>query len=236
MRVVVSTQWFVVRAADHERRDARHAQARLEVRADEGGVDVLDDDGLARDLARLVLDGVARPLGAEHGVRLPRGVADVDDGRADGPEMRQEIRDAMDRVRVVAAVSGGLDGVEALLHVDDDQSRGDRIERRHDHTRSMTVAVPMPAATHKVTSAVCFPVRSSSSSTVPSTMAPVAPSGCPIAMAPPFTLTRAGVEIEGLHVAQHHGREGLVDLEEIDVGLGHAGLAQGQLRHVDGGR
>src|SRR5688572_17719368 len=56
------------------------------------------------------------------------------------------------------------------------------------HTRSMIVAVPMPMPMQSVTSAVCLPLRSSSSSTVPKIIAPVAPSGCPIAIAPPLTL------------------------------------------------
>src|SRR6478735_761844 len=62
---------------------------------------------------------------------------------------------------------------------------------RADQTRSMMVATPMPAATQSVTSAVCLFVRSSSSSTVPRIIAPVAPSGWPIAMAPPLTLRMA---------------------------------------------
>lgn len=52
------------------------------------------------------------------------------------------------------------------------------------YTRSMIVAVPMPAPMQSVTSAVALPVRSSSSSAVPSSIAPVAPSGCPIAIDP----------------------------------------------------
>ena len=56
----------------------------------------------------------------------------------------------------------------------------------------MIVAVPMPAPTHSVTSAVASPRRSNSSSTVPRIIAPVAPSGCPIAIAPPFTFSRSG--------------------------------------------
>jgi len=49
------------------------------------------------------------------------------------------------------------------------------------HTRSMMVAVPMPPPMHSVTSAVDLLVRSSSSSTVPRIIAPVAPSGWPSA-------------------------------------------------------
>ena len=57
------------------------------------------------------------------------------------------------------------------------------------YTRSMIVAAPMPDATQSVARPVPLPLRSSSSSSVPMMMAPVAPSGCPSAMAPPFTLT-----------------------------------------------
>ena len=47
----------------------------------------------------------------------------------------------------------------------------------------MTVAVPMPPPTHNVASAVDLFVLSNSSRTVPSIIAPVAPRGCPIAIA-----------------------------------------------------
>src|SRR5262249_24055984 len=56
------------------------------------------------------------------------------------------------------------------------------------YTLSMIVAVPMPAPIHNVISAVDFPLRSNSSSAVPRIMAPVAPKGWPMAIAPPFTL------------------------------------------------
>src|SRR5262249_9983417 len=59
-------------------------------------------------------------------------------------------------------------------------------------TRSMMVAVPMPAPMHKVTRPVERSRRSSSSSNVPRIMAPVAPSGWPSAIAPPLTLTLSG--------------------------------------------
>ncbi|MCY1448266.1 hypothetical protein D9M71_649230 [compost metagenome] len=45
--------------------------------------------------------------------------------------------------------------------------------------------------THKVTSAVPAPLRSNSSSAVLTSMAPVAPSGWPRAIAPPLTLIRS---------------------------------------------
>ena len=44
---------------------------------------------------------------------------------------------------------------------------------------------------HMDTTPVCFPVRRISCSSVATHLAPVAPSGCPSAMAPPFTLTRS---------------------------------------------
>src|SRR5689334_24337963 len=50
------------------------------------------------------------------------------------------------------------------------------VDLRH-QTRSMMVAVPMPTPMQSVTSAVSLSRRSSSSSTVPRIMAPVAPSG-----------------------------------------------------------
>src|SRR5262249_5083279 len=66
------------------------------------------------------------------------------------------------------------------------------VDLGHAHTRSMMVAVPMPAPMHSVTSAVSRLLRSSSSIAVPRIMAPVAPSGWPIAIAPPLTLTFLG--------------------------------------------
>ena len=44
------------------------------------------------------------------------------------------------------------------------------------------------------------------------------------------------IEIEGLHVAQHHRGERLVDLEQVDVGLGHARALQDLLGDVDRAR
>jgi len=53
----------------------------------------------------------------------------------------------------------------------------------------MIVAMPMPPPTHNVTIPRCKFRASNSSNNVPINIAPVAPSGCPIAIAPPFTLT-----------------------------------------------
>ena len=55
----------------------------------------------------------------------------------------------------------------------------------------MMVAMPMPAPTHSVARPVARLRRSSSSSSVPRIMAPVAPSGWPIAIAPPLTFMRS---------------------------------------------
>src|SRR6185369_4062402 len=62
------------------------------------------------------------------------------------------------------------------------------VDLRH-QTRSIMVAVPMPTPMQSVTSAVSLSRRSSSSTTVPKIIAPVAPSGWPMAMAPPHTLS-----------------------------------------------
>ena len=97
----------------------------------------------------------------------------------------------------------------------------------------MIVAVPMPPPMQSVMSAVLLPVRSSSSSAVPRIMAPVAPSGWPIAIAPPLTLTLFGVEVERLAKAQHDRGESLVDLEQVDVVDRHARARKHLFRHVD---
>ena len=57
-------------------------------------------------------------------------------------------------------------------------------------------------------------------------MAPVAPSGWPSAIAPPFTLTRSGSMSRRRIVLQGDGGERLVDLPEVDVARRHAGLLQ----------
>src|SRR5690606_33278979 len=43
----------------------------------------------------------------------------------------------------------------------------------------------------------------------------------------------AAVDVEGLQVTQHDGGEGLVDLDQVDVGERHAGFLQNLVRHVD---
>ncbi len=59
--------------------------------------------------------------------------------------------------------------------------------------------------------------RSSSSTAVPRIIAPVAPSGWPIAMAPPLTLTFSCGHAQFAHEPERNGGERLVDLEEVDV-------------------
>jgi hypothetical protein len=127
----------------------------------------------------------------------------------------------------------------------------------------------------RVTRAVRLPVRSSSSSTVPRIIAPVAPSGWPSAMAPPWSGRASGppsspsasapawapppsssgcepdasrdgaavdvdlgrIDVEGLEEAKHHRREGLVDLEQVETGpvdvtrkvLARAGMSIGDI-------
>jgi hypothetical protein len=55
----------------------------------------------------------------------------------------------------------------------------------------MMVVIAIPAAAHSVIKPVFTSRRAISSSTVPRIIAPVAPSGCPMAIEPPLTLTRS---------------------------------------------
>src|SRR5207253_5404628 len=58
------------------------------------------------------------------------------------------------------------------------------------YTRSITIAMPWPTPTHIATSAYLPPVRCNWRAAVRAMRGPEAPSGWPIAMAPPFGLTR----------------------------------------------
>ena len=100
------------------------------------------------------------------------------------------------------------------------------------YTRSIIVAVPMPAPMHSVTNAVFLSVRSSSSKTVPRIIAPVAPKGCPMAIAPPQTFIFVVGNIEGLHIAQYHTGESFVEFEEIDVVNCHLGTLEQFVGHI----
>src|SRR5579871_2182411 len=42
-----------------------------------------------------------------------------------------------------------------------------------------------------------------------------------------------GIEVEGLQIAQHHGSESLVELDEVDVPEAHARFGEKLPRHVD---
>jgi hypothetical protein len=63
---------------------------------------------------------------------------------------------------------------------------------RHAQTRSSASAIPCPPPMHMVTIARRAPARSISAMALTTRMAPVAPTGWPSAMAPPFGFTRAG--------------------------------------------
>ncbi len=76
-------------------------------------------------------------------------------------------------------LNGGLEPAVAV----------DRAERQ---TRSKAMAMPWPPPMHMVQSARLPPVRSSSYSALTIRIAPVAPTGWPSAMAPPFGFTLAG--------------------------------------------
>ncbi len=85
-------------------------------------------------------------------------------------------------------------------------------------TRSMMVAVPMPAPMHSVTSAV----RLAGALQLVERRAEDHRAGRAERMAhgdgAAVDVDLGGVELEGLHEAQHHRGEGLVDLEQVDVG------------------
>src|SRR5664279_4839636 len=109
--------------------------------------------------------------------------------RLDARNVDAELRETHDVAQrlLVAAIMlglklGGIETAAAHRHLGD-VDLGHAISQ----TRSMIVAVPMPTPIQSVTSAVDRSRRSSSSSTVPRIMAPVAPSGWPMAMAPPLT-------------------------------------------------
>ena len=61
-------------------------------------------------------------------------------------------------------------------------------------------------------------------------IAPVAPNGWPIAMAPAIHVDLVVVHVEGLHEAQHDRGERLVHLEEVDIADLHAAVGEDLLR------
>ncbi len=64
---------------------------------------------------------------------------------------------------------------------------------------------------------------------------PEAPSGWPIAIAPPFWLTRlsSNGQFEPAQTGENLGGKGLVDLDHVDVGEGQAGARQRLFRRLD---
>ena len=104
------------------------------------------------------------------------------------------------------------------------------------HRRSMMVAVAIAPPAHMVISAVAAPRRSSSCSAVVSSRAPVLPTGWPRAIAPPLTLTRSGSGSVHGQPGQHHRRERLVDLEQVDVADRHAAAGEHPLGRLRPGR
>ena len=66
-----------------------------------------------------------------------------------------------------------------------------------------------------------------------STRAPDAPSGWPIAIAPPRVLTIVGVDPPGVEAGQRLHRERLVELDRSDVGPADAGRGEGALGRLD---
>jgi len=100
------------------------------------------------------------------------------------------------------------------------------------HTRSMIVAVPIPAPMQSVTSATPLPLRSNSSSAVRP-----ASRGSAQRMAErdgaAVYIDLGVIKPEGLQIAENNSGEGLVDLEEVDVCDRHFRPRQQLSGHVD---
>src|SRR4029077_8993420 len=84
---------------------------------------------------------------------------------------------AVERVQLLRTVEGHPPDAVGDLHQD-------ALGRRH-HARSTTIAMPWSTPMHIVTSPKRALVRPSAWTSVVSRRAPVAPSGCPSAIAPP---------------------------------------------------
>jgi hypothetical protein len=82
---------------------------------------------------------------------------------------------------------------------------------------SITIATALPPPRHRAATPRLPPVRWSWWMRVVSTRAPEPPMGWPSAMPPPQMLSLDSSILEFLDVAEDLGREGLVDLEEVDV-------------------
>src|SRR5580700_10723589 len=68
------------------------------------------------------------------------------------------------------------------------EAGGERNNLYHRHDSNM-VATPIPSPVHIVTAPRWSCRRCNSSTSVPTNIAPVAPTGCPMAIAPPATFT-----------------------------------------------
>src|SRR5690606_16265661 len=76
-------------------------------------------------------------------------------------------------------------------------------DRRFSHQSASThMATPMPPPMHRVARPFFAPRRCISNTSVLKTRAPEAPIGCPMAMAPPLTLTMSGFQPMSLLTAQ----------------------------------
>ena len=100
--------------------------------------------------------------------------------------------------------------------------------------RSRTTARPWPTPMQIAATATPPPRRASSCAAWPMMRPPDAPSGWPIAIAPPWMLTFSGSSSG--HSCRHASdlrREGLVELDEVDVRPGPAGARERAVRGLD---
>ena len=94
--------------------------------------------------------------------------------------------------------------------------------------------MPWPPPTHMVSSPNCLSWNCRELMSVVVMRAPVMPKGWPTAIAPPLTLSLSGVDPELACRRDHLGREGLVDLDEVDVVDGEPGAGE-RLREASTG-
>ena len=97
----------------------------------------------------------------------------------------------------------------------------------------MRVPVPSPPPQHMVTSAMCWSARCSSCTALVVRMAPVPPSGWPRRDGAAVGVDALEVDVELALPGQHDRGEGLVDLDDVDVGHGHAVAVEQALGGVD---
>jgi len=109
------------RATDYERLDIGGTQLLFQVGADEGAVHSFDDNGLAFDLARFILDRIAGAVRKERRARAGTFMADVKDRHAAASKRREQFNDARKRLGIVPPFASGLPFIERALHVDDNQ-------------------------------------------------------------------------------------------------------------------